>query len=233
MDNDEKIYQQYMKRLEGPLTNEKEQWILQEQKHYQDLNQQLATISKKREQGSLTQTQANAMQEQINEQLRGEQVFQRVFEQYEDIQNNPQKQFVYPVAYQKYFIDINWLFMPTLLLCIFTIIGLSQVITYEYQNQMHKITQTSYRGGNHYILNIKLSLSIGIGILFLIIVLTPPFVLLQQTYGFSSLLAPAMSIQNFFIISFMGKYWNDMYDESNIKGVCGVHYNYRNICYRN
>ena len=45
--------------------------------------------------------------------------------------------------------------MPTLLLCIFTIIGLSQVITYEYQNQMHKITQTSYRG-NHYILNIKL-----------------------------------------------------------------------------
>ncbi|MBM6800526.1 hypothetical protein H7U28_17260, partial [Coprobacillus cateniformis] len=116
MDNDEKIYQQYMKRLEGPLTNEKEQWILQEQKHYQDLNQQLATISKKREQGSLTQTQANAMQEQINEQLRGEQVFQRVFEQYEDIQNNPQKQFVYPVAYQKYFIDTNWLFMPTLLL---------------------------------------------------------------------------------------------------------------------
>ena len=56
MDNDEKIYQQYMKRLEGPLTNEKEQWIHQEQKHYQDLNQQLATISKKREQGSLTQT---------------------------------------------------------------------------------------------------------------------------------------------------------------------------------
>lgn len=198
MDNDEKIYQQYMKRLEGPLTNEKEQWILQEQKHYQDLNQQLATISKKREQGSLTQTQANAMQEQINEQLRGEQVFQRVFEQYEDIQNNPQKQFVYPVAYQKYFIDTNWLFMPTLLLCIFTIIGLSQVITYEYQNQMHKITQTSYRG-NHYILNIKLSLSIGIGMLFLIIVLTPPFVLLQQTYGFSSLLAPAMSIQNFLL----------------------------------
>ena len=46
-DSEEIIYQQYMKELEGPLTNEKEQWLLKLQKHYDNLNQQLSLISQR------------------------------------------------------------------------------------------------------------------------------------------------------------------------------------------
>ena len=36
-----------MKELEGPLTNEKEQWLLKLRKHYDNLNQQSSLISQK------------------------------------------------------------------------------------------------------------------------------------------------------------------------------------------
>lgn len=193
VDNEERTYQQYMQKLSGALTKEKEQWILDVQKHYQDLNQQLADISNKRQAGLITQIQANMMQIQIEEQLRGEQVFQKVLEQFHDIQAHPQKQFVYPTAYQQYFIETHWTFMPILLCCLFVIIGLCQVTTYEYQNQMNRITQMTSKG-NHDLLRIKCYLAIMIGILFLLIVSLPPLFLIHKTYGFSSLFAPAFSL---------------------------------------
>lgn len=197
-DSEEIIYQQYMKELEGPLTNEKEQWLLKLRKHYDNLNQQSSLISQKEKKGLISHSLAITLQQEISQQQIGEQSFQKVFQQYLDIQKNPQKQFVYPMAYQQYFIETTWTFMPTLLLCLFLLMSMSHVMSYEYQNHANLVTQLTLKGRKP-VLKIKLGLSLLIGFIFLVMTMFPSLFLLQQKYGFASLSASATSIQDFAI----------------------------------
>lgn len=199
IDTETKIRQQYMKELEGPLTDEKEQWLLLEKQHYQDLNQQLNQISQKEAEGTITHVQAIQISEPIEQQLVGEKVFQEIYEQYQSIKENPHKQFVFDVAYQQFFMETSWTMMPTLLLFIILILGLSSVINYEYQNQMHRVTQTTLKG-NKPLIRIKCEITIMISFIFFVMMTIPPLVLLGQTYGFSSLSASIVSIESLSIL---------------------------------
>lgn len=193
LDSNTKLYQQYMQKLEGPLTTDKEQFLLNEQVHYQELEEQLLNISKKHEEGLITKSQATQMQSQIEQQMLGKEVFQEIFQQYQEIKEHPQRQFVLPYAYTQYFIETSRTFLPTVLLCISCLIAFSNIFCYEYQNQMHKITQATILG-NHHILWIKYALSLCIGLLLFVISMLPTLLLLQQTYGFSSWFASITSI---------------------------------------
>lgn len=193
IDSSTRIYQQYMQKLEGPLTKDKEQWILVEQAHYQDLEKQLVDIASRRQNGEITQLQAMEMQNQIEQQLIGKEIFQTIFEQYQDIKEHPKRQFVLPFAYQQYFIDTSSLFMPILLLYVCVILIFANTMSFEYQNQMHKITQPTLKG-NRNIIAIKYGLSILIGFILLVVTMLPTFIILQHTYGFSSLFASVTSI---------------------------------------
>lgn len=190
-----KIKQQYMKELEGPLTHKKEQWLNLQKEHYDELNQQLNHISQKELDGSITHLQAIHMSEPIEQQLVGEEVFQEIYEQYQDIQKNPQKQFVFEEAYQQFFIETSWTMMPTLLLFILLILGLSSLINYEYQNQMYRVTQATVKG-NKVLIRTKCEIAVFISFLFFLIITIPPLILLAQTYGFSSLSASIVSIES-------------------------------------
>lgn len=195
IDTETRIQQQYLKELEGPLTDEKEQWLLQEKGHYDELNQQLMQISLKEKDGTITRLQAIQMSEPIEQQLIGQDVFQRIYTQYENIKDNPQKQFVFDIAYQQFFIKTSWTMMPTLLLFILLILGLSSLINYEYQNQMYRVTQTTLKG-NKPLIYIKCEITIIISLIFFVMITIPPLILLGQTYGFSSLSASLVSIEN-------------------------------------
>lgn len=194
IDTDTKMKQQYMKELEGPLTESKEQWLLQEKEHYTELNQQLEQISQKKSEGKITQFQAIQMSEPIEQQLIGEEVFQKIYEQYLDIKENTQKQFVFDEAYQQFFMGTSWTMMPTILLCIMLILGFSSFINYEYQNEMYRVTQTTLKG-NKVLLHTKLQIIALMSLVFFIIINLPPLILLHQTYGFSSLSASLISIE--------------------------------------
>lgn len=195
IDTETKIQQQYLKELEGPLTDEKEQWILQEKKHFDDFNQQLTQISLKEKNGLITHWQAIQMSEPIEQQLIGQDVFQKIYTQYLNIKDNPHKQFVFDVAYQQFFIETSWTMMPTLLLFIILILGLSSLINYEFQNQMYRVTQTTLKG-NKPLIYIKCEITIIISLIFFVMITIPPLILLGQTYGFSSLSASIISIES-------------------------------------
>ena len=102
------------------------------------------------------------------------------------------------MAYQQYFIETTWTFMPTLLLCLFLLMSMSHVISYEYQNHANLVTQLTLKGRKP-VLKIKLGLSLLIGFIFLMMTMFPSLFLLQQKYGFASLSASATSIQDFAI----------------------------------
>lgn len=194
IDTETKIYQQYMKELEGPLTDEKEQWLIQEKQHYDELNQQLAQIVQKELEQSITHVQAIQMSEPIEQQLTGQEVFQKIYTQYQDIKENPEKQFVSDIAYQQFFIETSWTMMPTILLLIILILGLSSIINYDYQNQMYRITQITPKG-NKSLIWLKCQIIIAMSFLFFLMISIPPLVLLGKTYGFSSLSASIVSIE--------------------------------------
>lgn len=194
LDNDTMIYQKYMDELAGPLTLEKERWILLQQENYDHLHDQLQQITNKEKDNLITTLQAQQMRNSLEQELIGEEAFQKVMEQYHGIQENSQKQFVFEIPYQQYFIETTWTFMPVLFICLCLIIGVSYMLTYEYQNQMQIVTQATFKG-NHFILGIKILLSFLIGGLIFSIVMLFPFVLMQKTYGFSSLFASIISIQ--------------------------------------
>ncbi len=196
LDSDTQIYQAYMKSLEGPLTQEKEEYILQEQKNYEQLHSQLMNINEKESQGIITKAQAIRMKDDIEQQLLGENVFQKIYDQYQDIKIHPQKQFVFNQAYQQFFLETSWTMMPTLLLFVMIIIGLSSCMTYDYQNQMHHVTQSTLKG-NHKLLIMKFGIMNVICLLFYMFVTIPPLILLHQTYGFSSLDASITSLPAF------------------------------------
>lgn len=194
IDTETKIYQQYMKELEGPLTDEKEQWLTQEKQHYDELNEQLAQIVQKKLEQSITHAQAIQMSEPIEQQLTGQEVFQKIYTQYQDIKENPEKQFVSDIAYQQFFIETSWTMMPTILLLIILILGLSSIINYDYQNQMYRITQITPKG-NKSLIWLKCQIIIAVSFLFFLMISIPPLVLLGKTYGFSSLSASIISIE--------------------------------------
>lgn len=194
IDTETKIYQQYMKELEGPLTDEKEQWLTQEKQHYDELNEQLAQIVQKELEQSITHAQAIQMSEPIEQQLTGQEVFQKIYTQYQDIKENPEKQFVSDIAYQQFFIETSWTMMPTILLLIILILGLSSIINYDYQNEMYRITQITPKG-NKSLIWLKCQIIIAVSFLFFLMISIPPLVLLGKTYGFSSLSASIVSIE--------------------------------------
>lgn len=188
------IYMEYMKKLEGKLTPEKEKWLKQEKQHFESLQQQKELITEREEKGEITQEKADTLSHIVDQELAGEEVFSQVLEQYQRIQDNPQCEFIIPYAYQNVFLQSSWTMMPTILLCLFLLIGLSQVFPFEYQNQMQRMTHVSIKG-HQKIVHYKILISIIICFILLSVVMIPIFILFQNTYGFSSLSASIISIE--------------------------------------
>lgn len=193
---DEMIYMEYMKILEGTLTSEKEQWIQQQKQYYEALHQQQELIIQKREKKQISNQKAEHILNTISQDLEGERIFDNVLEQYQRVKNNSHCEFIVPYAYQAVFSQDTWTLIPTIVLCIFIIISGSQIFPYEYQNLMNRITFITVKGKRR-IIHYKLIISFILCILFLILTMLPIFLLFHQTYGFTSIQASIISIEQF------------------------------------
>lgn len=193
---EEIIYMEYMKKLEGKLTPEKEQWILQQKQYYESLHQQQELIMQKKENKEITSQKANQTLDMINQNLEGERIFDNVLEQYQRVTHNSNCEFIVPYAYQNVFLQNTWTLIPTIVLCIFIIISGSQMFPYEYQNMMNRITFITVKGRRKVICN-KFIVSFVLNVLFIILTMLPIFLLFHQTYGFHSIQASIISIEQF------------------------------------
>lgn len=193
-DQNEVIYMEYMKKLEGKLTSEKEEWIHQQEQYYESLHKQEEMIMQRKDNKEITLQKAELLLEPIHQELEGEDIFLEVFNQYERVKNNPQCEFVVPYAYQAIFLQSTWTMIPSIILCLFIIICGSQMFPYEYQNNIQRMTLITVKG-NKTIIHYKYIVSIVICLLFLIITMCPIILLFHQAYGFSSLGASIISIE--------------------------------------
>ncbi|MEG0276183.1 MAG: hypothetical protein RR630_04060 [Coprobacillus sp.] len=195
-DQENLVYNQYMKSLEGPLNQDKEKFLQQEKQKFIDLNQQLDKIIERENNHLITKEEANNQKFQIESLLQDEQVFQKVYQEYERILQNPSLQFVIPSIYDELLLSPNWVLTPYILLFVFLSLSLSQVYSFEYQNDMHKvITPTSL--GHKTLKKKKFIISFIIMCIFFILINFPPLFILQKTFGFSALTAPLQSLKQF------------------------------------
>lgn len=193
-DQNEVIYMEYMKKLAGKLTPEKEKWIHQQEQYYKSLHQQQEMIMHRKDNKEITSQKADLLLEPIYQELEGEDIFLEVFDQYQRIKDNPQCEFIVPYAYQAVFLQNTWTMIPTIILCLFVIVCGSQMFPYEYQNNIQRVTLITVKG-NKTIIYYKYIVSFVVCLLFLLITMCPIIVLFHQSYGFSSLGASIISIE--------------------------------------
>lgn len=95
----EDYYQSAMTNLEGPLTEEKEKWFMQEQKRFDKAFRQIRHIEELQADGKLTNAAANAMAEPYMKETAFYPVFQRMQRQYRWVKGAEDRVFVYDTGY--------------------------------------------------------------------------------------------------------------------------------------
>lgn len=188
---EEKMSMQYLSYLKGPLTDEKETWILQEEKRYQEIHEQYNEIDEKYERGEISHRDKIMLQDSLDIQLQSETVFQDIYQTYQQIKENPHIQFVVPYTYQKLLTDKSWTLLPTVLLVIFVMLSLSHVYSYENMNSMECLIETTlYRKKIRYT---KLLISLLMIIVLFFMMFIPLFIPFLKAYGLSDISASTWS----------------------------------------
>lgn len=139
----EYYYQDIMQKLEGELTEEKEQLVLSEKKRYQDAFQKIDEIDKMVEAQQLSKNAADTLKYQVNMTISFYPAFQRVEAQYQHIREHGGG-FVYDTGYLYLFgVWENIFSIHFLVLAIGIILITSGVLSMEYQaNSLYLISAT-------------------------------------------------------------------------------------------
>lgn len=188
---EEKVYMQYMQKLEGPLTDEKEQWILEEEKRYQDIHQEYDAIVQKYNNHEISEHDSIMLLNTLDSQLEGEATFLKIYETYQLMKEDTCIEFVTPYFYQS-LLQSSWLLLPSLLLLILTILCLSHVFSYEYIGQTHCFIQISPLQKK--VKSLKLKISFIMIIILFVCMFIPLFIPYMKTYGLSNLHASIRSL---------------------------------------
>ncbi len=143
----ENAYKNYMKALEGELTEEKERWILAEQRKYEQAQLKLDEIQEKVENGSIQRQDGVQLQEPYEEILQLEATFQRVADRYEYVKEHPGTWFVYDSGYKKMFRIQKFSFLESdILLVVMLILCGTPLFIMEYQTGMITVIRATPKG---------------------------------------------------------------------------------------
>lgn len=153
-------YKLQMQELEGELTDEKREIVLEKKKYYDDILKQLGQLEKQYEQGKLGEEQYENIKLSLEGKLSLYSAFQRVYERYEYVNSHPNAKLVYEDGYKKLIgkMDnwyMNWLFLMLIVLIIIQ----STVFTLDKERGMEKLIRATIKGRK----NVTLSkMTIGI-----------------------------------------------------------------------
>lgn len=192
VDFNDVYYKRYMLQLEGEKSPLKEEFLVEEQQRFDELNDEISM---------LIQSDDNTMKiSELSDLLAPQEAFYQVVEHAEYLRNLEEEDhlkgwFLYDVGYQKLTagddntkdLQLALLFMIVLIVC------LAQVFTYETQTGMvHIVTPTKH--GRSKAFYSKLFLSLMIGVFIYLIVYAPEFISVLKAYGTRALDAPIYSM---------------------------------------
>lgn len=187
-------YNQYMKKLEGKLTSEKEEFLYKEKEKFENTEKKVEEIDKSLRDKEITMMQANALKEEYNKILSNYNTFQKVWEKYEFIKKHEGSEFVYDSAYKMLFNYNDNIFKIAAILYFTVIIFvLSVVFPMEYSNSQYRILNTTLLGKKN-IEKMKIVISSVLAIIIMGISIGVRYIYISRYYEFSNISAKAISV---------------------------------------
>ena len=207
-DTNELHYKNYMERLAGPLTEEKQAYIESEAMRFEGIHQQILKLRKDYATGELSETDLNTLLPPLERALMAEEILlNRVYPQMERILQmkveGKEAHFVYEPGYSYLFglnaqhskADAAALVVAGVILCF------SNIFPIETSSGMLPILSVSKKG-RAASAGCKLAICICITVIIFFIAQIPDYRYVLKNYGFPDLNAPLCSIE-----AFVG--WND------------------------
>ena len=192
----EMLYQSYMKRLEGPLTLEKIDFIEEERLRLVAAQNQLDGLDECLAEGIITEIQALEERQLLERELFKVQEFERVWARYLYLQETPNAQFVYEGGYHQLLgISTTMPNMEFPIICIMIILCCYTLFSTEYATGVRLLKSTPL--GRSYLSKRKLIICTIFTIIITVFGLLPNFVMIAKTYGFPGLFAPINSLEAF------------------------------------
>ena len=187
-------YKQYMKKLEGKLTSEKEEFLYDEKEKFENAEKKIEEIDKSLKNKEITMMQAIALKEEYNKILSNYNTFQRVWEKYEFVKEHKESEFAYDSAYKILF-NYNDNIFETASILYFTVMIfiLSVVFPMEYSNSQYRILHATLLGKKN-IEKIKIIISSGLSIIIMSISIGVRYIYISRYYEFSNISAKAISV---------------------------------------
>lgn len=192
---DDYYYQYYMEMLSGQLTDEKEKIILSEKAKIDNAQEQQQSLNEQRKNKEITLQQYIQKQEEYSGILDKSEMFNKIFENYLYIKDNPNAEFIYDIGYEKLFgiSEQNFsLKNSMLLLCVFALCFCS-VYSVDYKTDAYKILCTT-KYGTDKTRKVKNRVLFLLSSIIFIAAYMPEIIYIGRFYGFPHLNGQLVSI---------------------------------------
>lgn len=207
-DTNELHYKNYMERLAGPLTDEKQDYLESEAMRFEQIHQQISKLRKDYAAGELSETDLNSLVPPLERALMAEEILlSRVYPQMERIlhlkEEGKEAHFVYEPGYS-YLFGLNTQHSKTgaaALVVAGIILCFSNIFPIETSSGMLPILNVSKKGRTASA-GCKLIICVAVTAIIFLIAQIPDYRYVLKNYGFPDLNAPLCSIEAF-------AKWND------------------------
>lgn len=188
------IYKSYMKQLEGPITQEKIDFIEQERLRFETAQNQLDAIDSQIINDANTDVYAMETIQDLERELFGFPSFEQVWEQYVYVQEVPHTQFVYEPGYEEMFgISEQYSSTNFIAICIVLVLCCYAVFPMENVAGVHRLLTSTPLGRRH-LTKIKLRICMAITLAIIVSSMLFEFISVSKNYGLSGIGAPITSL---------------------------------------
>lgn len=195
MNGDDYYYQHYMDILKGPLTTEKETFILAEQAKIDDIQKKLADLSRQLQTGELSPHEFIVRQQPYTDKLSGIEKFSTIYEKYLYVKSHAGAEFFFETGYERLFSisDPDFSTNSSISLLAVMILCLSSLFAAEYQTNMVKTLNASKYGIKKTVTT-KLFMGMGLSCLLCILSYGADLINTVRFYGLSNITSTLVSI---------------------------------------
>jgi len=189
------VYKSYMNRLEGPVTQEKADFLEEERLRFEGIQSQLDSIDARLAEGVITDVQALEERQPLERELFKAQGFEQVWARYLYLKETPQAQFVYEGGYRELFgISEETGGMEFPAMCMMLILCCYALFPVEYASGVSKLLESTPLGRS-YLSKRKLQIGMVFALIITVFGLLPGFVTTAEAYGLPALSAPVRSLE--------------------------------------
>lgn len=161
LEDHRQVYESYLTRVEGPLTEEKRNYLEAEMEHLNTVHQELERLKADYYTGDVTEEEYRENFDRLAAEDANYFGFSRLYSQYIFVRESPQRSFLYTGGWELLLTDQQ----PDYLFLLALIILLSPIFCEEYACGMHEILLTQKRSAKYQVLSkvtVALTLTFGL-----------------------------------------------------------------------